>query len=99
VVLVGLASDPRNVDWTPIWLREVEIRGSMAYAEEELDGIRASSIAHGVRLMAERRVELGWLVTHRFALAEYREALATVTGKGANGVIKAVFAFPGGNRV
>jgi len=93
VVLVGLASDPQGIDWTPVWLREVEIRGSMAYADEELDGIRASSVHHAVRLMAERRVELGWLVTHRFALADYRTALATVTAKGASGVIKAVFAF------
>jgi len=93
VVLVGLAGDPHGVDWTPIWLREVEIRGSMAYADELLDGIRASSIHHAVRLMAERRVELGWLVTHRFALADYRAALETVTAKGSSGVIKAVFAF------
>lgn len=94
VVLVGLASDPRGVDWTPVWLREVEIRGSMAYGEAELDGIRASCVAHAVRLMAERRVELGWLVTHRFALSDYRAALAAVTAKGASGVIKAVFEFP-----
>ncbi len=93
VVLVGLASDPRGVDWTPIWLREVEIRGSMAYADESLDGIVASSIRHAVRLMAERRVDLGWLVTHRFALSEYRRALQMVTSKGNSGVIKAVFAF------
>ncbi len=93
VVLVGLASDPQGVDWTPIWLREVEIRGSMAYADESLDGIVASSIHHAVRLMAERRVDLGWLVTHRFALSEYRRALQTVTSKGHSGVIKAVFAF------
>lgn len=85
VVLVGLASDPGGVDWTPIWLREVEIRGSMAYADDVLDGVRDSSIAHAVRLMAERRVDLGWLVTHRFALTEYRKALETVTAKGAAG--------------
>ncbi|MCX7622147.1 MAG: zinc-binding dehydrogenase [Thermomicrobium sp.] len=94
VVMVGLAGDPHGVDWTPVWLREVEIRGSMAYADAVLDGIRASSIHHAVRLMAERRVELGWLVTHRFALTDYRAALATVTAKGNSGVIKAVFAFP-----
>jgi len=43
--------------------------------------------------MAERRVDLGWLVTHRFALADYRAALETVTAKGSSEVIKAVFAF------
>ncbi len=93
VVLVGLASDPRGIDWTPIWLREVEIRGSMAYADDEFEGRCQSSIALAVCLMDEGRVDLRGLVTHHFALTDYREALAQVTAKGASGIVKAVFAF------
>jgi len=43
--------------------------------------------------MADGRVDLSPLLTHTFALREYREALETVTSKGKSGVIKAVFAF------
>lgn len=94
VVLVGLAGDPSRVDWTPVWLREVAIHGTIAYAEEEFEGQRESGVALAVRLMAEGRVNVQGLVTHHFALSDYQTALAQVTQKGGSGVIKAVFAFP-----
>ena len=52
-----------------------------------------STMALALRLMAEKKVDLGHLVTHRFALDDYREAFKTVTSKGNSGVIKAVFDF------
>lgn len=93
VVLVGLASTPSGVDWTPVWLHEVEIRGAVAYAIEDFRGERVDAVRLAVRLMAEKVVDLKPLVTHTFALADYRRALETVTSKGSSGVIKAVFAF------
>jgi threonine dehydrogenase-like Zn-dependent dehydrogenase len=50
-------------------------------------------MAVALRLMAEGKVDLEPLLTHRFRLDDYQEALATVTGKSSSGVIKAVFAF------
>jgi threonine dehydrogenase-like Zn-dependent dehydrogenase len=93
VVLVGLAGAPRGVDWTPIWLNEVDIRGSFCYAIEEVAGERIDTMALALRLLADGKADLADLVTHRFALADYRAALETVTSKGSSGVIKAVFAF------
>lgn len=93
VVLVGLAGVPHGVDWTPIWLNELTIRGSFCYATERHDGRLLSTMDLALRLMADGSTDLGALVTHRFALADYRNALDTVTSKGSSGVIKAVFAF------
>ena len=93
MVLVGLAGIPRGIDWSPIWLSEVEVRGSFCYAVEEFDGERISTMRLAIKLMAERGVDLSPLVTHRFSLTDYRNALQTVTSKGRSGVIKAVFAF------
>jgi threonine dehydrogenase-like Zn-dependent dehydrogenase len=93
MVLVGLAGVPRGVDWTPIWLNEVSVRGSFCYAIEEHEGQRISTTALAIKLMEQGKVDLARLFTHRFALADYREALATVTSKGKSGVIKAAFAF------
>ncbi len=93
MVLVGLAGVPSGIDWSPIWLSEVEVRGSFCYADEDFEGERISTMRLAIKMLAERRVDLAHLVTHRFALADYRMALETVTSKGKSGVIKAVFAF------
>lgn len=95
MVLVGLAASPRGVDWTPIWLNEVRVHGSFCYADEQYEGQRIPTLALALKLMAEGRVDLAPLLTHRFALSDYRRALETVTSKGKSGVIKAVFAFDG----
>lgn len=94
VVLVGLAGTPRGVDWTPIWLNELTIRGSFCYAIERWDGRLLSTMDLALRLMGDGSVDLGHLVTHRFPLRDYQTALATVTNKRSSEVVKAVFEFP-----
>jgi threonine dehydrogenase-like Zn-dependent dehydrogenase len=93
VVVIGLAGTPAGIDWTPVWLNELTIRGAFTFAQETFEGESISTVSLALRLMAEKRVDLCGLVTHRFALADYREALETVTSKGSSGVVKAVFAF------
>ncbi|CAN5675213.1 zinc-binding dehydrogenase [soil metagenome] len=93
VVLIGLAGKLDGIDWTPVWLNELTIRGAFTYAMEEWQGEQISTMALAMRLMAEKHVDLGPLVTHRFPLDDYREALTTVTSKGSSGVVKAVFDF------
>jgi threonine dehydrogenase-like Zn-dependent dehydrogenase len=93
IVLVGLAGVPHGVDWTPIWLNELTLTGSFCYATEQIGGEGVSTMALALRLMAEGEVDLGDLVTHRFKLSDYQQALDTVTSKGSSGVIKGVFEF------
>lgn len=93
VVLIGLAGVPAGVDWTPIWLNELTVRGTFCYGTEEYQGERIPAMAVALRLMAEGKVNLEPLVTHTFTIDEYQDALTTVTGKSSSGVIKAVFAF------
>jgi L-iditol 2-dehydrogenase len=93
VALIGLAGKLDGIDWTPVWLNELTIRGAFTYAIEGWQGDEISTMALALRLMAEKKVDLGSLVTHRFALDDYREAFSTVTSKGNSGVIKAVFDF------
>lgn len=93
MVLVGLAGIPKGIDWTPIWLNEVKVHGSYCYAIEEFDGKRISTMELACRLLAEGKVDLSPMLTHRFALDDYRLALETVTSKSRSGVVKAVFEF------
>ena len=90
VVLVGLAAVPRGVDWTPIWLKELELRGTFCYGYETLEGRRVRTIALALELMAAGRVDLTPLVTHRFPLERWREAVEAASRKGASRAIKVV---------
>jgi threonine dehydrogenase-like Zn-dependent dehydrogenase len=88
VVLVGLAAAPHGIDWTPIWLREVSVRGSFAYAREQVDGRTARAVELAMELLASGQVDLRPLITHRFALSEWRHAVAVALDKRRHRAIK-----------
>jgi len=93
MVLVGAAGTPKGVDWTFIWLNEIDVRGSYTYGTESYRGERIRTFQLALNLMAGGKVDLAPLVTHRFRLEDYKQALAAVANKGKSQVIKAVFAF------
>jgi threonine dehydrogenase-like Zn-dependent dehydrogenase len=93
MVLVGCAAIPKGVDWTPVWLNEIEIKGSWIYGTELHQGKRIHTFQLALDLMAEGKVELAPLVTHKFQLEDYRRALTAVANKRKSEVVKAVFAF------
>jgi len=93
IVLVGAAGMPKSVDWTPVWLNEIEIKGSWIYGTELYQGKRIHTFQLALDLMAEGKVELPSLLTHKFQLEDYKRALAAVANKGRSEVVKAVFAF------
>jgi L-iditol 2-dehydrogenase len=92
-VLVGIPKMPSGIDWTPIWFHEIDVHGSFGYAVHEFEGQSRSTMQLAVDLMADGRVDLAPLVTHRFRLSDYADALSTATSRGRNGVIRAVFEF------
>ncbi|MBI3997427.1 MAG: alcohol dehydrogenase catalytic domain-containing protein [Armatimonadetes bacterium] len=88
VVLAGLAAVPRGVDWTPIWLREIAVRGTFAYAQERVDGRTVRSMDLAMELVASGRVDLLPLITHRFPLPEYRQAVEVALDKRRHRALK-----------
>lgn len=94
VVLAGLAATPKGIDWSHIWRKELRIRGTFCYDWEEVAGRgRRRTFAIALDLLASGRFDFGGLVTHRFRLEDYRQALATLLHKRSSGAVKAVFAF------
>jgi 2-desacetyl-2-hydroxyethyl bacteriochlorophyllide A dehydrogenase len=67
VVLTGLPHDPARIEFFWVVRREIDIRGSMIYREE---------FGQAVSLLAEGRIRVDALLTHRFPLAEIDAALA-----------------------
>jgi threonine dehydrogenase-like Zn-dependent dehydrogenase len=67
VILTGLPHDPSRIDFFWVVRREIDIRGSMIYREE---------FGEAVMLLAEGRIRVDALLTHRFPLVGIDAALA-----------------------
>lgn len=93
LVLVGIPKMPSNVDWTPIWFHEIDVHGSFGYAVHEFEGKDRNTMQLAVDLLAGGWADLAPLVTHRFRIDQYANALTTATSRGRNNVIRSVFEF------
>ncbi len=78
---------------TPLYFKEISMVGSNAFGFEELDGVRKHGIAHYLDLAAAGRVELGGMLTHTFALDEWRDAFGALATQDQSGAIKVAFDF------
>jgi threonine dehydrogenase-like Zn-dependent dehydrogenase len=93
LVLLGNSGRMDGIDWTPLWLKELTVRGSLCYGDHAHVSPAASAFREAADLIAARRVALGPLLTHVYALSDYRAALATAMDKKASGSIKVAFRF------
>lgn len=84
VIVVGMPGAPDGVDWTAMWHKELDVRGSYTSDEE--------TFGRAVATAAKLDAELKPLVGARFPLEEWTEALACTLHSDESGVIKTVFA-------
>ncbi len=91
VILLGLAGIMDGIDWTTVWLNELEVRGSFAYSTEQFQGKRVPTFDIAIELMRDGKVDLSPMVTHRFPLEDYRNAIGTASNKKNRAAIKVVF--------
>lgn len=88
--LLGIGN-PGKIDWTPVWFKELTLKGVYGYQEHEFDGRREHNFEMALRLHAEGRLDLSPLVTHKFGLDEWREALEVAFNKSEHHAIKIAF--------
>jgi threonine dehydrogenase-like Zn-dependent dehydrogenase len=92
LVQMGVSS-PARFEWTPWYFKELRLVGSNAFGVEEVDGRRQHAIAHYLDLVQAGRIDLDGMLTHRFALDDWRAALTTLIHQGDTGAIKVAFDF------
>jgi threonine dehydrogenase-like Zn-dependent dehydrogenase len=85
VHLVGMPG-VTTVDLTPVWQREVNLRGVYAY---DVHDDRSDDFATAVDLV--RRLDLGRLVTATYPLSRYEDAVDHAAHAGARGAVKIAF--------
>jgi threonine dehydrogenase-like Zn-dependent dehydrogenase len=93
VTLVGMPA-PERIDLTPLWQREITLVGAYAYGSEQSTGalngrgrIRTFDLAFELVAGAQ----LGRLVSARYPLERYREAIEHASTAGRRGAVKIVF--------
>jgi threonine dehydrogenase-like Zn-dependent dehydrogenase len=75
LVMLGTAGR-QKVDWSLVWWRELTVVGTVAYATER-DGRRSFDIVRD--WLADPTYPADIILTHRFPLDDYRQALDTAT--------------------
>lgn len=98
VVLLGNARGLNGIDWTPLWLKELTLRGSLTYGGAPAGppgahgGSTRGDFEEALARIAGGEADIAPLVTHTFPLAGYARALATAMDKRARSV-KVAFRF------
>ena len=94
VVMIGVNLHLMKLDLSPIWYQEVNLIGSMAHGTEEWpigSGNQRSTFSIASDLITNHLLHPAALITHRFALNNYREALQVASDKKKSRAIKVVF--------
>ncbi|HUP19780.1 MAG TPA: alcohol dehydrogenase catalytic domain-containing protein [Gemmatimonadota bacterium] len=83
VIVVGMPGVPGGVDWTAMWHKELDVRGSYTAGE--------ATFARAVGLAAERDALLRPLVGAVYPLEEWRDAVRAAMDSGSRGLTKVAF--------
>jgi threonine dehydrogenase-like Zn-dependent dehydrogenase len=90
LVYTGVAT-PERWESTPIYFKEITLAGSNAFGMEDLDGVRQHAIAHYLQLVADGRLDLTPMLTHRFDLDQWWPALKAIARQDLSGALKVAF--------
>jgi threonine dehydrogenase-like Zn-dependent dehydrogenase len=85
---------PRRFEWTPLYFKELSLVGSNAFGVEEWQGRRMHAMAWYFELLRAFRLDGTAILTHRFALEQYRDAFMSCWDQGRSGAVKVLFEFP-----
>lgn len=92
LVLLGTAGELPHLDLTLAWARELRVIGSYVYGREaSLPGAPHTFDFLLERLAGQGAPPVAGLVTHRFGLDQWRQAMRVATGRGRHASVKVVF--------
>ncbi|HLX57084.1 MAG TPA: zinc-binding dehydrogenase, partial [Ktedonobacteraceae bacterium] len=94
IVMVGFDLHFKYIDLTPVWYQEVNLIGSVNHGTENWPigtRQRRSTFAVAADLMEQGMLHPEKLITHSFALTNFREALKAAANKAQTRTIKVIF--------
>ena len=91
-VILGTGAG-KDVDLTPIWFRELTVRGAYGRQREHFQGTDIQTYALVHRFLADGTIDADGLLTHSFGAGDYREAFDVAMNKGRHQAIKVAMDF------
>ncbi len=74
-------------EWTPLYFKELRVIGSNAFGIEDVGGVRQHAFSHYLGWAAEG-FDLTPLITHRFKLEDWSQAVLAAKRAGRSGAVK-----------
>ncbi len=91
VIVVGMPAIPKNIDWTSVWYKELQVSGAYTYGIEQYAGEEVRTFSLGIRLLERMGDKLLPLIGTGFSLKAYRKAIQAAMSTGQSGAVKTVF--------
>ena len=88
IVVLGCAPEIPKLDLSFLWARELDVKGFVGYGLENWRGQRRHTFEITHDLLVESRAPVEDMVTHSFALADYRKALSAAANHRKSGAVK-----------
>lgn len=88
VVIVGAYLRPGRLDYSPLWFREVHVRGIYAHGMETFEGRRIPTIELALELLAGRAKLPVPLVTHHLPLSQYHQGVQLMDDKARSEAVR-----------
>ncbi|NPD87779.1 MAG: zinc-binding dehydrogenase [Asgard group archaeon] len=93
VVLIGIDLKQMKLDLSPVWYQEVDLIGSMVTGIEKWENKDTSTFELVIELLENKNISssITDIITHRFDLTDYKQAISTSLNKKRSKAIKVIF--------
>lgn len=91
VVMIGAAGVTGGIDWTPVWFKELTIKGTLCSSTDTFEGETRRSFEWSREMVASGRIPVDHLLTHVWKLEQFPAMLETAGTRGNTGSIKQAF--------
>lgn len=91
MVLVGMPSVPRDVDWTPLWYKELTLKAAYAYGPERVGDRVIDTFEYALELLHTWGGRLSALLSRAYELEDYMSALRSAMNTRRSGAAKTIF--------
>jgi threonine dehydrogenase-like Zn-dependent dehydrogenase len=86
-LVISGVEPPKRFEWTPLYFKEVRVVGSNGFGVEEVRGVAKHAMEHYFDFVAAG-LDLTPVITHRFPLERWPEAVLAVKNARRTGAVK-----------
>lgn len=90
MVIIGV-EPAKTFEWTPLYFKEISILGSNGFGIEEFEGQRKHAMEWYFEFITQRGLDVTPIITHHFAMRDYRQAFMACYDQGKSGAVKVLF--------